>query len=45
MTNKHMVMIVRVSNLIGLGIYLSQGIHGSGTLMILTMPCSETVKF
>lgn len=42
MIYKHIVMIIRVP---GLGIYLNQGIHGSGTLMTLTMPCSETVKF
>lgn len=40
-----MVLIIRGPNLTGLGIYLNQGIDGLGTLMTLTMPCNETVKF
>jgi len=45
MIYKHMVMIIRVPNLTGLGIYLNQDIYSSGTLTTLTTTCSETVKF
>lgn len=45
MIYKHVVMIIRVPNLTGSGIYLNQGTQGSGTIMTLTMPCSEMVKF